>query len=256
MPDPRPHLLILGGTGEAVALAHAVTEAGRMRVTSSLAGRTRAPRPIPGAMRVGGFGGAAGLRDWVETQKVDAIIDATHPFAAQISAHGAQVAAGLETPLLRLVRPAWIAQPGDDWRRVKDVASAARLVPQVGRRAFLTTGAGDLSAFAALDDMYFLIRVIDAPETLQKFAAYDSIEARGPFSQADEVRLFKTHRIDVLVAKNSGGDATVAKINAARDVGVPVVMIGRPSHIKYDGVKSVDSVEQALAWLETTIKRV
>ncbi|MFT6579664.1 MAG: cobalt-precorrin-6A reductase [Alphaproteobacteria bacterium] len=256
MPDSRPHLLILGGTGEALALARAVVDAGRMQVTSSLAGRTRAPTPIPGAVRIGGFGGALGLRDWIDAQRIDAIIDATHPFAAQISAHGAQAAVATNTPLLRLARPAWTIQPGDDWRRVTDAAAAARLVPTVGRRAFLTTGASDLSAFVGLDEMYFLIRVIDAPEVLQKFAAYDRIEARGPFSFADEVHLIKTHRIDVLVAKNSGGDATIAKIDAARDLGVPVVMIDRPAHIEEDSAIIVNSVERALAWLETAIRRV
>jgi precorrin-6A/cobalt-precorrin-6A reductase len=256
MLESRPHLLILGGTGEALALARALVSAGRVRVTSSLAGRTRAPTPIPGDVRIGGFGGVARMRDWVEAQRVDAIIDATHPFAAQISAHGAQVAVATKTPFLRLARPAWTIRPGDDWRRVPDAAAAARLLPSVGRRAFLTTGAGDLSAFAGLEGIYFLIRVIDAPETLHKFAVYDCIKARGPFNLSEEIHLIKTHRIDVLVAKNSGGDATKAKIDAARDLGVPVVMIDRPSHIEADRMKTAESLEQALTWLETEIRRV
>jgi precorrin-6A/cobalt-precorrin-6A reductase len=264
MPRPEPsrhtpHLLILGGTGDAAAVARGVVAAygDRVQVTSSLAGRTRAPATLPGAVHVGGFGGPDGLRAWIIAQGVDVVIDATHPFATQISdhvVHAAQALPVLRLPVLRLERPPWTPQPGDDWRLVKDIAAAAVLLTTVGRRVFLTVGASEVAAFSDLGDLYFLIRVIETPETVSAFVDYDIVSTRGPFTKAGDVRLMKDHRIDVVVSKNSGGDATVAKLDAARALGIPVIMIDRPpcdlGRAEKTGRDRVETVQQALGWLK------
>ena len=249
----KPHLLILGGTGDAAAFARAVATAygDRIQMTSSLAGRTRAPASLPGAIRVGGFGGPDGLRAWIIAQGIDAVVDATHPFAVQISAHAVLAAAG--APLLRLERPAWTPGPGDDWRMVADIAAAAALLPTVGRRAFLTVGASDLGAFSGLPCVYFLVRMVDVPDSPLFLANYDIVAARGPFSKSDDARLMKDHRLDVVVSKNSGGDATVSKLDAARAAGVPVIMIARPPDAAGGGSDRAATTEQALAWLKRVV---
>ncbi|MBT5108667.1 MAG: cobalt-precorrin-6A reductase [Rhodospirillaceae bacterium] len=256
MQDRKPHLLILGGTGEAAALARAVATVygDRILMTSSLAGRTRAPASIPGAIRIGGFGGPDGLRAWINVNGIDAVIDATHPFAARMSANVDQAVGGLPNlggAHLRLVRPAWTPRPGDDWRTVEDVVAAAAILPSVGRRAFLTVGASDLGAFSGVADIYFLVRVIDIPDSAPPLAKYDIVTARGPFSKTGEIQLMKDHRIDVVVSKNSGGDATVAKLDAARAASLPVIMIARPP-ARISGDRA-ETTEQALAWLRRVV---
>ncbi|MGE0256410.1 MAG: cobalt-precorrin-6A reductase [Alphaproteobacteria bacterium] len=227
---PSPSLLLLGGTGEAVALAADLAAAfgPRLRVISSLAGRTRDPRLPPGEVRVGGFGGAAALADFLRANAIDAVIDATHPFAAAISANAADACRAAGVPCLVLRRPAWSARPGDRWHEAADAAAAATLLPSLGRRAFLTIGPRDLAPFAALDRMWFLVRQVDPPAAPLPLRNGAVVVGRGPFAEAAERRLLVEHAIDVLVTRASGGAATVGKLDAARALGLPVVMIRRP----------------------------
>jgi precorrin-6A/cobalt-precorrin-6A reductase len=238
-------LLILGGTAEAVELAGACTARPGLEVISSLAGRTRAPSLPPGEVRIGGFGGAGGLARFLAERGIDRVIDATHPFAAQIGAHAEQACRKAEVPRLRLLRPPWTREPGDHWIEVADLAEAARRLPELGRRVFLTVGHQDLGAFARLD-LWFLVRTIEPPGVLPLRDA-QWLAGRGPFGVPDELALLRAHAIDVLVSKASGGSATYAKLAAARQLGLPVLMIRRPPP---PPGPVVDSVEAALAWLE------
>jgi precorrin-6A/cobalt-precorrin-6A reductase len=242
------HLLILGGTGEARELAEgAVAEFGpRLRVVTSLAGRTAEPVPVAGEVRRGGFGGAAGLIAHLHAAGVDVLIDATHPFATQISRHAAEAASAAGVPRLVLVRPTWQRQRQDRWIEVDNAAEAAAALPGLGSRVWLTVGAADLPAFGALRGTWFLVRRVDRPSDPLPLAAYELIVGRGPFEIADERRLLAEHGIDVLVCRASGGPATEAKLVAAREARLPVVMIRRPP--PPDGPVA-RSPGEALAWL-------
>ncbi|OQR64139.1 cobalt-precorrin-6A reductase [Streptomyces maremycinicus] len=242
------HVLILGGTAEARRLAEllAADALPGLRVTTSLAGRVTAPRLPPGEVRLGGFGGAEGLAAWLVEHAVDALVDATHPFAADISRNAAKAADGTGVPLLALRRPGWVPVAGDSWHEAGSLAEAAALLPALGRRVFLTTGRMGLAAFADLDDLWFLVRSVEAPGT----PAPSRIEVlldRGPFTLAGERELLVRHRIDVLVTKDSGGAATAPKLTAARAVGLPVVVVRRPPVPA--GVRIVADPEQALVRL-------
>jgi precorrin-6A/cobalt-precorrin-6A reductase len=244
----RPHLLILGGTCEAAALAQgAVARFGRsLRVTTSLAGRTARPAAVAGDRRIGGFGGADGLAAYIAEHGVDLVIDATHPFAAQISAQAAAACAAAGVPRLMLERPAWRREPRDRWIEVDDLAAAAAALPALGRRCLLTTGARDLAAFAALSRMHFIVRLVDPPRMRLPLVSYEVVLGRGPFAPAEERAMFERHAVDVLVCKASGGDATAAKLVAARERGLPVVMLRRPPAPQG---ACVDRVAAALDWL-------
>jgi len=241
-------LLILGGTGEAARLARgAVARFGEaMAVTSALAGRTRDPGPLAGEVRIGGFGGAAGLARYLAEHEVDRLIDATHPFAAAISraARLGAEQAGVRRLLLR--RPPWARHPLDRWIEVDSIEAAARLVGRVGRRAWLTTGAGAVAAFAASGGVRFLVRLIDPPREALPLCCCEVVLGRGPFSLAEERCLMQRHAIDVLVCKASGGAATEAKLIAARELGLPVIMVRRPPP---EPGPAVETVEAALDWL-------
>jgi len=239
-------LLILGGTGEAVALAERLADDPRLAVVTSLAGRTKKPAKPAGEVRVGGFGGPEGLAAYLRRESVDLLVDATHPFAARMAANAAQACAATGVPRLKLLRPAWRPVEGDRWIEVPDMVAAADAVGRNGRRAFLSVGRQDLFAFAALDGTWFLVRSIEPPEGPCPLAHCEAIQGRGPFSEAAEIALLKDRRIDLLVSKNSGGDATYAKLAAARALGLPVVMIARPQAPAGDTVESVD---EAAAWL-------
>lgn len=239
-------VLVLGGTGEARELASLLAALPGVAVVSSLAGRVGAPHLPAGEVRVGGFGGADGLAGWLRDHEVDAVIDATHPFAARISGNAADAAARTHVPLLVLRRPPWVAGDGDCWTEAADLAAAARLTPTLGRRAFLTVGRQELAPFAGLEDVWFLIRSIDAPVAPLP-PHRELVLARGPFTVAAELALLRRHRIDVLVTKNSGGAATSAKTVAARRAGVPVVMVTRPPPPQ--GVPSVTTPQEAVSWL-------
>jgi len=243
--DPR--VLVLGGTTEAAALAEALTAHWpALRVVTSLAGRTEAPADLPGEVRIGGFGGAAALADYLSTERFDALIDATHPFAAQISTNACQAAEQAGVPRLRVVRPLWEAVSGDDWHMVANLGEAASVLPRFGRRAFLTAGRRDLDAFAACADMWFLVRLVDMPEEPLPLPDCQVIAARGPFTEVEEAELLARHAIDVVVCKASGGAMTYAKLAAARVRGIPVVMVSRPVDVPGERVENVDL---AVEWL-------
>lgn len=228
-----------------MALAEACAAQGDFEVISSLAGRTRSPTLPPGEVRSGGFGGAEGLARFLVDHGIDRLIDATHPFAAQIGAHAEQACREVEVPRLRLLRPPWQPEPGDRWIEVADLVDAARRLPERGRRVFLTVGQRDLEAFAGLD-LWFLVRTIEPAGPLPLRRAH-WLAGRGPFAVEGEIALLRAHGIDVLVTKASGGAATYAKLVAARRLGLPVLMVRRPPP---PAGPVVDSIEAARAWLE------
>ncbi|MFH0521121.1 cobalt-precorrin-6A reductase [Streptomyces sp. M41] len=242
------HVLILGGTTEARRLAELLAADARpgLRVTNSLAGRVTAPRLPPGEVRVGGFGGAEGLAAWLREHEVDALIDATHPFARTISFNAARAAATAHVPLLALRRPGWVPVAGDDWHEADSLDAAARLLPALGRRVFLTTGRMGLAAFAGLSELWFLVRSVDPPEPPHP-PRMEVLLDRGPFTLDAERELLRRHRIDVLVTKDSGGAATAPKLTAAREAGLPVLVVRRPP--APEGVPVVAGPEQAAEWL-------
>jgi precorrin-6A/cobalt-precorrin-6A reductase len=237
-------VLVLGGTGEARRLAGALVADG-VDVLSSLAGRTAEPVLPDGPVRVGGFGGADGLADWLAEHRPGAVVDATHPFAAQITASAASAAARHDTPLLRLQRPGWTPVAGDTWRFVDSLTAAAEAVTAY-RSVFLTTGRQGVRAFADLPGRV-LVRSVDPPDEPLP-AGTTLLLDRGPFSVADELALMRDHEVDVVVTKDSGGHLTEAKLTAARELGLPVVLVRRPP--LPDGVETVGTVEEALVWLE------
>lgn len=243
--DRRATLLILGGTAEAVELAAACAVRADVEVISSLAGRTRMPVLPPGEVRIGGFGGAAGLGRFLVERGIDVVIDATHPFAAQMSAHAERACRETGVPRLRLLRPPWVPVPGDRWIEVANLGQAARRLPALARRVFLTIGRRDLRPFAQLD-LWFLVRTIEAPGVLP-LRQGQWLAGRGPFAVEDEVALLQTHAIEALVTKASGGGATYAKLVAARQFGLPVLMVRRPPP---PPGPVVGSIAAALAWLD------
>ncbi|MEU1004077.1 cobalt-precorrin-6A reductase [Streptomyces tibetensis] len=240
------HVLILGGTTEARALAAAMSSRPGVRVTTSLAGRVAKPGALDGEVRVGGFGGARGLARWLREESVDALVDATHPFAESITANAARAAAETGVPAVVLRRPGWRPGPGDHWHPVPSLDAAADLLPALGRRVFLTTGRLGLASFAHLTRLHFVVRSVDPPEPPLPPDTHVLL-SRGPFTVPGETALLRELGIDVLVTKDSGGGATAAKLTAARDLGLPVVVVGRPP--LPDGVTAVPDVEGVLEHL-------
>lgn len=241
-------VLILGGTTEASACAHRLSGDGRFAVTLSLAGRTASPVAVPGvALRVGGFGVAAGLARWLAEAGTAAVIDATHPFAAEISANAAAATGELGIPLCTVLRPPWRAGPGDRWRTVPSMAAAADDLGDEGRRVFLGVGRQGVGAFRRAPQHTYVVRTIELPDAAALPPDTTLVQARGPFALADEIALLTSHRIEVVVTKNAGGDATYAKIEAARRLGLPVVMVERP---RKAGRHVVAAAEEAVGWLE------
>ena len=239
-------VLVLGGTGDARRLA-ALAGAAGLEVVSSLAGRTRAPLLPEGDVRVGGFGGVEGLAAYLRDERIDLLVDATHPFADVISAHAAEAATRAGVPRARLDRPVWREVPGDRWTHLASMEAAAEALPALGRRAFLAIGRQELAAFAGLEGVWCLARMIEPPEDdAAGPAAGQVLYDRGPFTEDGERALMRAHDIDVLVTRNSGGDDTAAKLAAARALGVPVVMVARPPAVEGD---TVATPEAALEWL-------
>ncbi len=219
-------VLILGGTAEGAAAARHLVASG-IAVVTSFAGRTAGLPAVPGQVRVGGFGGVAGLSAYLVAEGITRVIDATHPFATTISRQARQACAALDLPLERVDRPLWAKHPGDRWHWADDPAMAARMAPGLGRRILLTTGLGSLAAFAKAGGPLYVVRLLAEPRRLP-LRDYRIVLGRGPFSLADEVALMRVFRIDLLVTKASGGPATEAKIIAARRLRIPVLLIRRP----------------------------
>jgi len=249
-PDAMPlKVLILGGSSEASALAAIVAGDGRFDALLSLAGRTQAPLASPLPRRSGGFGGADGLADYLGAERINALVVATHPFAAQMRRNAIAAVRLRPTPLLIVNRPAWTPLPGDRWTCVPDMAAAARALGDTPRRVLLTVGGQDLVPFAAHAQHSYLVRSIDPPAALP--AGADLILDRGPFTETGERRLMAQRRIEVLVTKNAGAAATGAKLAAARALGLKVVMVDRPPLPDLEGldVQLVADADRALDWL-------
>lgn len=242
----RKNILILGGTTEASSLARRLAATPeRFAVTTSLAGRTTSPAPLPGEVRIGGFGGADGLARYLRETGTDAVVDATHPFAARMPWNASEACARTVTPLLRLERPAWEPGPEDRWTSVPDLGAAAAALAG-SRRIFLTTGRQELEPFSIHPDKWFLIRSIEPPDPFPLPRA-EIVLAKGPFTVPEEEALMAAHAVDTLVTKNSGAQATAAKLEAARRLGLRVVMVERPP--KPDGHRAA-TIAQALDWLD------
>jgi precorrin-6A/cobalt-precorrin-6A reductase len=240
------NLLVLGGTSEGYELAQVLNGIGGFRTITSLAGRTRRPRLPEGELRVGGFGGARGLAAFLRERRIAAVINATHPFAATMGWNAAAACQEVGVPLLRLERPAWRPGPGDRWLEFGEWTEAGQLIAGEARRVLLAIGRRELDAFAALDHIWFLIRSVEAPDPMPPFPQAELLLARGPFDLAGERALLAERRIDTIVCKNSGGAATEAKLVAARELGLRVVMKRRPTGPQ---VPTGSSVAEALHWL-------
>lgn len=243
-------VLILGGTKDASQLAIAASNIPGIEIISSLAGRTRQPAAIVTQTRIGGFGGTEGLVAYLQDKAIALLIDATHPYAAQISFNGATAAKICGIPHLMLIRPEWKPRKGDRWIEVENIQSAAVIVESLAQRVFLTIGRQELSAFAHLENIWFLMRMIDSPTSNTPIPKGQLLLERGPFSLADERELLKQYQIEAMVSKNSGGEATYAKIIAARQLSLPVVMVKRPIVPESDRVSDIES---ALKWLKNFV---
>ncbi|SDJ11565.1 precorrin-6A/cobalt-precorrin-6A reductase [Frankineae bacterium MT45] len=248
-PDAPVRILLLGGTGEARALAAALAGDDDVTVISSLAGRVQRPALPVGELRVGGFGGVDGLVEYLRSERIDAVVDATHPFAGAISGNAVAATGGIALPLLVLRRPGWSAEPGDEWHRVPDITAAAavaqRLAPP-GSCIFLTTGRRDLSPFAADSEHTYLIRSVDPP-VVDLPPRHVLLLDRGPYTLDGELALLREHDVRVLVSKDSGGEMTYPKLVATRQISIPVVLVDRPAPPPA-GVPLTESVDAAARW--------
>lgn len=245
-------ILILGGTTEARDLAGRLAGRTGLEVTLSLAGRTAAPVRQPVPVRVGGFGGAEGLARHLAEQRIDLLVDATHPYAARISANAAAAAQIAGVPLLALRRPAWEAVEGDLWTLVESAQAAAAAIGDAPRRVFLALGRQELGPFEAAPQHAYLVRSVDPVEPPLAVPDATYLLDRGPFREEDEAALLAKHRIDAIVAKNSGGSATYGKIAAARRLSIEVVLIRRPDLPPANAVASVAEAEAAVDhWLSS-----
>ena len=238
-------LLVLAGTGDAHALVRGLVAAGH-EVTASLAGATRAPKPMPCDTRIGGFGGAKGFLGYIAQTTPDAVIDATHPFAHRITERTARLCAQAGLPYLHLLRPAWPTDDAKDIYEVHDIAGLRAEIP-AGARVFLATGRQTLDQFAGFDGCYLLCRQIDPPEGPFPFSHGRFLVGRPPFSVESEIALFQKEKIDWLVVKNAGGAASYSKIEAAVSLGLPVRMLARPSP---PDAPRVESVAAAIKWVD------
>jgi precorrin-6A/cobalt-precorrin-6A reductase len=237
--------LILGGTGDANRLAEAFVKE-RIDAIYSYAGRTQIPLPHALPTRIGGFGGAAGLADFIRKERITHVIDATHPFAAEMSRHAVEACAATGVPLVALERAPWIRVEGDNWIEVADIGAAVAALPEQRARVFLAIGRQHIAPFAAKPQHAYLLRFVDAPEGALPLPDAEIIISRGPFTLEGDRDLMRSRNIEWLVARNSGGSGARAKIDAARELGLPVIMIARPALPERP---RVESVEEVLAWL-------
>ena len=238
-------ILLLGGTSEASQMARALSRAGHDAVFS-YAGRTDAPLAQPLAMRICGFGGVAGLVAYLRAEAITHLIDATHPFAAQMSRNACRACAETGIPYLALERAPWQAGPGDHWTHVADNAGACAALPEQARRIFLAIGKQGLADFADQPQHHYLLRLVDPPAAPLPLPETSVVLARGPFDLDGDLVLLLAHRIELIVAKNAGGTGARAKLDAARSLGLPVILIERP---ELPARKVVAEVEEALHWL-------
>lgn len=236
--------LILGGISDASLLAAQIARAG-IDAVYSYGGRTRAPADQPLPIRIGGFGGVSGLADYIRREGITHVIDATHPFAAEMSRNALQACAETGTPLLALERAPWSKAPGDNWIEIGDVNAAAAALPEPAAKVFLAIGRQHIAPFAARPQHAYTLRFVDPPEAPLPFAA-DVIVSRGPFTLDGELEMMRTRGINWIVARNSGGNGARAKIDAARLLGLPVIMISRP---KLPERLRVESVAEVMQWL-------
>lgn len=240
-----PNVLLLGGTTEASALARLLASEG-IAATLSYAGRTEAPRAQPVPVRIGGFGGTLGLADYLREHRVTHLVDATHPFAATMSVHAVDAARLAGVAHVALTRPAWEPTTEDCWTRVADIDGAVAALAGPARRVMLALGRIHVEAFAAQPQHHYLLRFVDTPERVPALPDHSLIVDRGPFTVTGDVSLMRKHAIDLVVCKNAGGQGAEAKLLAAREIGLPVVMIDRPA--MPDRIE-VCRPEDVLAWL-------
>lgn len=243
-------VLLLGGTAEASLIARALAGAG-VAAIFSYAGRTTTPVAQPLPTRVGGFGGVEGLADTIRRERFTHVIDATHPFAVQMSRNSIAACTETQTPLVAFERAPWIAGPDDDWRHVSDVEAAVAALPKAPSRVFLAIGKQQLASFAARPQHFYLLRLVDPPENPLPLRLAETVLARGPFTAESDLALLRVHRITHVVARNAGGEGARAKLSAARALGVPVILIERPPLPERQVVRSVDEV---MRWLGHTAR--
>ena len=236
--------LILGGTADASLLAGEIARAG-LDAVYSYGGRTRAPADQPLPTRIGGFGGVSGLADTIRREGITHVIDATHPFAAEMSRHAVEACTQTDTLLIALERPLWTKASGDNWIEVADVSAAAAVLPEAPTNVFLAIGRQHIAPFATKPQHAYTLRFVDPPEAPLPFAA-DVIVSRGPFTLEGELEMMRARGIASIVARNSGGDGARAKIDAARMLHLPVIMISRP---KLPERRRVESIAEVMQWL-------
>jgi precorrin-6A/cobalt-precorrin-6A reductase len=253
LPTGMSRILILGGTTEARELAERLASRADLEIVMSLAGRTKSPAPQPARLRSGGFGGAARLADYLRHEKIDALVDATHPYANIISGNAVAAARRSGVPLITLRRSPWPAHPGDLWTEAVDVTDAVRLLGDRPRRVFVTLGRTELAPLTSAPQHFYLIRSVDPVDPPLPLPRVSYITDRGPFSEAGDRALMRAHQIDTLIAKNSGGLASYGKIAAARTLGIAVLMLRRPLP---PDAPAVETVEQATAWLDHALASV
>lgn len=241
-----PNVLLLGGTTEASALARLLAAKG-IAATLSYAGRTQSPHSQPVPVRIGGFGGIAGLANHLRDHRVTHLVDATHPFAATMSANAIQAARLTGTPHIALTRPAWVPCAGDRWSHVASMGEAVAALAGPPRRIMLALGRMHVNAFAAQPQHHYLLRFVDAPDQRPPLLHHSLVVDRGPFGLDGDVRLLRDHGIELLVCKNAGGNGAMAKLIAARQLGVPVLMIERPA---FPARAETCRPEEVMAWLD------
>lgn len=248
-------ILILGGTTEARQLAAKLAARGDLDITLSLAGRTENPVEQPVPVRTGGFGGAQGLANWLAEHKADLLIAATHPYAARISANAAEAARISGVPVFALRRPGWEAVEGDRWTLVDNAEQAVAALGETPRRVFLALGRQEVAAFETAPQHAYVIRSVDPIEPPLGVPEATYILARGPFAEADEGKLLTEHGIDVIVAKNSGGQATYGKIAAARQLGIEVILFRRPQLPEVPSAPSVSAMAEMIDHFATPAEK-
>ena len=249
------NILIFFGTGDANRIAADLLQefGSDVRLQLSLAGRTSAPRLPDGIpVRIGGFGGAEGIISCLGSEKIDLVIDATHPYATQISSHIAQACHAVATPCIQFQRSAWQKTDKDRWIIVRSLAEAAQILPEHGKRALIASGRKDLAHFEGLEKTWLLVRTVESPKDPFNLTLGEWLIARGPFTVEGEIELLQRHKIDVIVSKNSGGDATEAKILAARELNIPIIMVERPGAAP---VEQAEKIQEIIEKIRNTLAK-